>query len=65
MSICTNDEAPDFERGLRISAAAWQTRKRVGRADSPYKPRPLPAITTCHFERDGKIIAASHQRRVA
>jgi hypothetical protein len=93
MTTHTPDTTLDFDRGIRVNAAAWQTRKRTAIAQAlreatkqidavphgerptrallrqhaklverwaGFDPLPLPAITRCHFERDGVVLGEPH-----
>jgi len=48
MSIFTSLEKLDWDRGVRLSQAAYQSRHRT-----PV----LPVIVSMHFERDGEVLA--------
>jgi|SRR6516164_1000097 hypothetical protein len=54
MSTFTSLERLDWERGKRLSQAAYQSRWRTQNAP--------PAIIAAHFEQDGKILARYEQR---
>jgi hypothetical protein len=62
MSVFTSLEQLDWNRGLRLSRLAWESRWRARRhtyqSDTigPVAPIP-PAIVTAHFEQDGKLLA--------
>lgn len=65
MSVFTAVEKLDWDRGIRLSQAAWQSRwqtqyrKQNGRAAAlidTVAPVP-PVIVTAHFEQDGKVLA--------
>ena len=49
MTTCTSLEKLDWDRGVRLSRAAYQSRH-------PGAPVP-PAIISVHFEQDGKVLA--------
>jgi hypothetical protein len=72
MSTFTSLEKLDWDRGMHLSQAAWQSRwwtrtcgPYLKQAGSPHrKPYPValvtpvpPAIVAAHFEQDGKILA--------
>ena len=47
MTTYTSDEAPDFQRGLRLCVAAYESRRHM----------PAPNVQCAWFERDGVEIA--------
>jgi hypothetical protein len=58
MSTFTSLEKLDWDRGTRLSQAAWEARWRA-REQRPYwvvAPAP-PAIIAAHFEQDGVVLA--------
>lgn len=68
MSVHTSLENLDWERGERLSQAAyqsrWKTRARAQYRKRNGKPCPVdliapvpPAIVSAHFEQDGKVLA--------
>jgi len=62
MSVFTSLEKLDWDRGVRLSIAAYQSRWRAReRKQRPYWAIPVaptpPAIISAHFERDGKVLA--------
>jgi transcriptional regulator with XRE-family HTH domain len=50
MSVSTALDKLDWERGVRLSQAAYQSRCRT-------HVLPLPPIIAAHFEQDGKVLA--------
>ena len=63
MSTFTSLEKLDWDRGERLSIAAWQSRRRARerKQQRPYRalsvvPVP-PAIVSAHFEQDGVVLA--------
>jgi len=66
MSTFTSLERLDWERGKRLSQAAyesrWRTRQRAHHAGFVAPLTMLPAIVSAHFEQDGKVLAQYEQR---
>ena len=58
MTTHTNDESPDFDRGLRLCAFAWQSR-----TGKNYLSPPL--IQRAWFERNGDVIAVYQPEAIA
>src|SRR5262249_38607142 len=62
MSVFTPLEKLDWNRGARLSQAAWQSRWRTrerfheGRIIALFASTP-PEIVSAHFEQDGKVLA--------
>jgi hypothetical protein len=59
MSVFTSLTRLDWDRGIRVSQAAWRSRWRRQQRNTPYpivEPVP-PAIVTAHFEQDGVVLA--------
>ena len=62
MSVFTSLKKLDWDRGVRLSQAAYQSRwraqyrKRYGEA-YPVDPPIPPAIVATHFEQDGVVLA--------
>jgi hypothetical protein len=57
MSVFTSLEKLDWERGERLSIAAYQSRWRTH--DVP------PAIISARFEQDGKVLAQRNDESVS
>ena len=68
MSVFTSLEKLDWERGMRLSRAAWESRwrthqrahllKQMGKYCTVNLVMPVPpAIVSAHFEQDGKVLA--------
>jgi len=63
MTVFTSFEQLDWERGMRLSIAAWQSRwrarhlKQTGSLVNVVAPVP-PAVVSARFEQDGKILGA-------
>src|SRR5262245_11577777 len=70
MSTFTSLEKLDWERGKRLSQAAWVSRWRMReRKQRPYwalsvAPVP-PAIVSARFEQDGKVLAQRNKETVS
>jgi hypothetical protein len=65
MSVHTSLEKLDWDRGVHLSQAAWQSRwrrqharylKQIGNPRTVVAPVP-PAIVAAHFEQYGKVLA--------
>ena len=62
MSVFTPLDNLDWDRGVRLSQAAWSSRwwahRHTYRSDTIGLVVPVPpAIATAHFEQDGKVLA--------
>jgi len=61
MSTFTSLEKLDWDRGVRLSHAAYQTRRRARERKQRWPlsvaPVPPPAIVSARFEQDGKVLA--------
>jgi hypothetical protein len=68
MSVFTSLENLDWDRGTRLSQAAWESRwrthqrahllKQMGKYGTVGLVMPVPpAIVEAHFEQDGKVLA--------
>lgn len=58
MSTNCSDDKLDYARGQSLCVTGWQGRWRKANelAASPWGGEPIPAVTACHFERDGTVL---------